>query len=518
MTPSYPARVRAFLSGSRIDPTSKPPSFLALRSSTLFIVLTVCLAIFTDILCYGLIVPVIPFSLSVQAGVPENQVQQWTAILLACYNAALFVGSPVAGFYADRTSSRRLPLLIGLLALAASTLLLCLGNTVTLLILGRLLQGLSAAVVWSVGLALLVDTKGRNVGQSMGYVSIAMSVGLLISPVIGGAVYAAEGYYAVFYIAFAVIACDIVLRLVLIEKKIARQWVDFDGHHSIATGPDAIVGSSGQSEPVPRSGGDDSSHVPGEKNDLPGSPGRAGSDSGRATAATPDELQQSARHPHLELIKSRRILAVLLGVVIEAAIVFGFDTVVPIFVRDTFQWNSTAAGLVFICVMVPGFASPLVGMLTDRYGARWPAVAGFAASVPLLVCLRFVSDNTLEHKILLCALLALLGATLLALANTPLMAEMTYAIDAQEASQPGFWGENGVYGIAYGLWTTAFALGGTIGSIMSGYLHAGPGWATMAWSLALWSFVGAVVTLGLGPASSKPKYPGSAASPTACAG
>ncbi|KAK3328319.1 major facilitator superfamily domain-containing protein [Cercophora scortea] len=515
MTPSFPARLRAFLSGTRIDPTSKPPSFLAFRSSTLFIVLTVCLAIFTDILCYGLIVPVIPFSLSVQAGVPEDQVQQWTAILLACYNAALVVGSPIAGFYADRTSSRRLPLLIGLLALAASTLLLCLGNTVALLILGRLLQGLSAAVVWSVGLALLVDTKGRNVGQSMGYVSIAMSVGLLISPVIGGAVYAAAGYYPVFYIAFAVIACDIVLRLVLIEKKIARQWADFDGHQSIATGSDAIAGSSGQSGPVPRSG--DGSHPTGEKNDLPGSPDHARSDSDRATAAAPDEPQQSARHPHLELIKSRRILAVLLGVVIEAAIVFAFDTVVPIFVKDTFQWNSTAAGLVFICVMIPGFGSPLVGMLTDRYGAKWPAVAGFAASVPLLVCLRFVSENTLEQKILLCALLALLGVTLLALANTPLMAEMTYAIDAQEADQPGFWGENGVYGIAYGLWTFAFALGGTIGSIMSGYLHAGPGWATMAWSLAIWSFVGAVVSLGLGPASSKPKFTSSAASPTACA-
>lgn len=252
--------------------------FLAFRSSTPFITFTVCLAIFTDIFLYGLIVPVIPFSLSVQVGVAEDEVQHWTAILLACYNVALFVGSPIAGFYADQTSSRRLPLLIGLVALAGATLLLCLGTTVALLVVGRLLQGLSAAVVWSVGLALMVDTVGKDVGQSMGYVSIAMSVGLLISPVIGGAVYANAGYYAVYYVAFAIILCDIILRLVLIEKKVARQWLD---------------------------------------------PVRDGS-GGNATTASPDTNPRPAadgRRPQLELVRSRTILVVLCGVVVEAGLV-----------------------------------------------------------------------------------------------------------------------------------------------------------------------------------------------------
>ncbi len=162
--------------------------------------------------------------------------------------------------------------------------------------------------------------------------------------------------------------------------------------------------------------------------------------------------------------------------------------------------------------MVPGFAAPLVGKLSDRYGARWLSVAGFAISVPPLVCLRFVTSNTMAHKVLLCALLALLGITILTLATTPLMAEMTYAIEERDAQQPGIWGEKGVYGIAYGLWTTAFALGGTIGSIQAGYVNAGPGWGTATWSVALWAVVGAVVSLGLG---SKPnKLPNASASST----
>lgn len=291
---------------------SKPPLLLSLRSSTVFIVSVVCLAIFTDILFYGLIVPVLPFSLSAQAGVPEHKVQHWTAILLAVYNAALFVGSPVAGFYADRTASRRWPFLLGLLALCASTLLLCLGRTVAVLVVGRVLQGLSAAIVWSVGLALLVDTVGRDVGYAMGYVNIAMSVGLLISPAIGGAVYAAAGYYAVYYVAFAVIVCDIVLRLVMIEKKVARKWL---GDGAVDENRRTNPGGAAAAE-----GGGARTRGPGKEEEGCGSAASPPACAGNGSDADASP-RRAARHPHRELIRTPRVLAVLLGVVIEAAIV-----------------------------------------------------------------------------------------------------------------------------------------------------------------------------------------------------
>jgi MFS family permease len=304
----------------RSTSSGKPPVFLEFRSSTVFIVFVVCLAIFTDILFYGLIVPVIPFSLSEQVGVPEDDVQHWTAILLAVYNAALFVGSPIAGFYADHTSSRRLPLLLGLLALCASTLLLCLGKIMALLGLGRILQGLSAAIVWSVGLALLVDTVGKDIGYAMGYVNIAMSVGLLISPVIGGAVYAAAGYYAVYYIAFAVVLCDIALRLVLVEKKVARQWLGDAGDGNLGVTSRHAAPSAAREQPGPGAcGQSEKTH---ERNGS-GRPAASPSPtpSGRGSVAETSSPRMGAKRPQLELIKTRRILAVLLGVVLEAGVV-----------------------------------------------------------------------------------------------------------------------------------------------------------------------------------------------------
>ena len=167
------------------------------------------------------------------------------------------------------------------------------------------------------------------------------------------------------------------------------------------------------------------------------------------------------------------------------------DTVVPLFVKDTFHWGSTAAGLVFICVMIPGFFSPVVGSWADKYGTKWPATVGFLSCVPLLVCLRFVTENSVGHKVLLCALLVLIGIAF-TISNTPLMAEISYAIDAKETECPGIWGEKGVYGIGYGFFNTSFALGGAIGSLMAGYLVAGPGWGTMTWVMGLWFAVGAV--------------------------
>ncbi|KAG9229558.1 hypothetical protein BJ875DRAFT_341633, partial [Amylocarpus encephaloides] len=69
------------------------PYLLEIRSSKVFIIFTVAVAVFTDIFLYGIIVPVIPFALSERSGVAEDQVQKWVSVLLSVYGGALLVGS-----------------------------------------------------------------------------------------------------------------------------------------------------------------------------------------------------------------------------------------------------------------------------------------------------------------------------------------------------------------------------------------------------------------------------------------
>jgi MFS family permease len=96
---------------------------------------------------YGVIVPVIPFALQTRSHVEWNRVQYWVSVLIAIYGASLLAFSPICGWLADRGASRRSPLLVGLFAILGSTVLLNIGNSVSFLIAGRILQGASAAVV-----------------------------------------------------------------------------------------------------------------------------------------------------------------------------------------------------------------------------------------------------------------------------------------------------------------------------------------------------------------------------------
>jgi MFS family permease len=62
-------------------------------------------------------------------------------------------------------------------------------RTVYALVVARTFQGLSCAVVWTVGMALIVDTMGKDqVGTAMGIVSMAMTVGTVAGPFVGGIV------------------------------------------------------------------------------------------------------------------------------------------------------------------------------------------------------------------------------------------------------------------------------------------------------------------------------------------
>jgi MFS family permease len=96
---------------------------------------------------YGVVVPVLPFALQTRSHVEWDRVQYWVSVLIAIYGAALLAFSPICGWLADRGASRRSPLLLGLFALLGSTVLLNVGNSVGILIVGRILQAASAAVV-----------------------------------------------------------------------------------------------------------------------------------------------------------------------------------------------------------------------------------------------------------------------------------------------------------------------------------------------------------------------------------
>ncbi|KAI9682939.1 MAG: hypothetical protein M1829_006375 [Trizodia sp. TS-e1964] len=467
------------------------------------------MALFTDIFLYTIVVPVLPFALPDRTGIPleDDSVQQWSSVLLAIYGAGTLVGSPIVGYSADHSSSRRLPLLIGLLALTGSTVMLCFGRTIAAMAAARVLQGVSASIVWVVGLALVVDTVGqKNVGRAMGYLTIAVSVGTLIGPLLAGPVYAKGGYYSVFAMAFGTLGLDIFLRLFMIEKKVAAKWVqgpNSAGYGTFANSgtvvqPSKSTGNSSQvrrisQEPLPNnentvqaverspSGGILQSQDPATpailtRSNPPSEPARA---NGGIKKRFVDHLP-----PTITLLGSRRMLAALWGSFVFAFIVTAFDATIPLFVQAIFYWDSVGAGLIFIAELVPFLVGPLIGIGVDRYGPRWFSGPGLLASVAPIVLLRLVTHNSIEQKVLFGALLFVLGLTL-TFVISPLLAEVVNVVENKESKIPGLFGPSGAYAQAYGLMNFAFSAGTLVGPIWAGFILASDGWGTMTWTIAL---------------------------------
>jgi len=421
-------------------------------------------------------------------------VQYWISVLLGCYAGALLVASPICGWLTDRFLSRRLSFVLGLLALGGSTVLLCVGSSIGILVLGRLLEGLSGAVVWTSGLALLVDTVGqKEIGKMMGYCSLWVNIAILLGPGLGGIVFKQSGYLAVFAMAFGLICLDILLRLALVEKKVAAKWssasnegegywicnYDTEGTPSISPSfkfQSLITFGSLEIIETYDSAAFTINHQ------------------AVSTARTTFSRLTHNLPPVITLLRSRRLLAALWGSLVLAAVLCAFDAVLPLFVHRSFGWSSTGAGLIFLALTIPSFAAPLVGQVADKYGPRWLVAVGFITSLPFLVLLRLVTHNALQHIVLLCVLLALLG-TSLTLVMGPLMAEIAYIVEAKEKEIPGIFGEGGAYAQAYGLYFCWFAGGALIGPLWAGFVEQRAGWGTMTWSLGLLSGVTTIPTL-----------------------
>ncbi|KAF2663519.1 MFS transporter [Microthyrium microscopicum] len=435
------------------------PRFLKFRSSKTFLIFIISFAAFTDIFLYSVIVPVVPFSLKSRAHVADDKVSTYVTVFIAAYGAALALTSPLFGYIADHTRTRRAPFLLGLLVLTAATIMLHLGRSIGVLIFARILQGASASVVWIVGLAMMADTVSKDdIGAAMGYVYLAMSLGLLMGPLVGGVVFDKVGYNAVFILSYVLVGFDIFLRLVAVERGVARRWLSAEE-----------AGEEIELRPVNEEVANvDAVVVEG---------------TGRTQGKTPASL--------VTLLRSKRLIVALWGSMVMATLLTSLDAVLALYVEATFHWTSLGAGLLFLALCVPSFLGPFVGWASDRFGPKWISTAGFLLAVPVETLFRLVKYNTLSQKVLLVALLALLGVAT-DLIITPIMAEITCIVEKK--SRQGEFGAKGAYAQAYGLFNFAFALGCLIGPLWGGFVQEKAGWGTMTWSLGALCAVSAVPT------------------------
>jgi DHA1 family solute carrier family 18 vesicular amine transporter 1/2 len=181
------------------------------QSTAALAVASVALA--TDMFVYGVAVPVLPvFALSLGAS-PAT-----VGALFAAYAGGLTLVTPLVGIWVDRSGPRG-PMLVGMGGLAAATLLFAFAPGLGWLFLARALQGLSAGVSWTAGLALIAATHSvEQRGKAMGAALASAAIGVLLGPPLGGVLFDHWGLRVPFLVAAALAALDGLARLLLIRR------------------------------------------------------------------------------------------------------------------------------------------------------------------------------------------------------------------------------------------------------------------------------------------------------------
>ena len=285
----------------------------------------------------------------------------------------------------------------------------------------------------------------------------------MIGPLLGGVVLAKAGYNAVFGMTLGIIGVDIALRLLLIERITAMSWLEKGEENSRKEKQQSDLENDTRSQIVEQ-----------KEPDIQVQPEDVGA---QRTMKLP---------PVLRLLSSRQLCVALWASFAIGTIFAGLETVLPIHTEEAFGWGSEGAGLIFLPLTLPSFLGPLVGWICDRSGPRWPMAVGFLAICPILTLLRYVSYDSLDQKILLCALLTL-AACCFTVTLDPVMAEIAYVVTAKAEKNPEAYNGAGnkAYAQAFGLFNTAYCLGNTLGPIIAGLIKDAAGWSTMGWALGL---------------------------------
>ncbi|KAH8594917.1 major facilitator superfamily domain-containing protein [Bisporella sp. PMI_857] len=441
-----------------MSPQHRPPYGLHWRASTPFIIATVTIGLFTDLFLYAYLVPVTPFILRDRLHLPHSQIQRWTSIFLASYAGASLLFSLPAGIISDKLPSRRWPFLGGLAALFFATVLLWVGQSIAVLILARLLQGMSAAVVWTVGMALVMDTVGsENLGAINGTMFSIISVGELIAPLVGGLLYKKLGYTALFGLGFALVAIDLLMRLAIVEKKIAGVYEDL---------------------------GNDAEDIQGVSNDEAAgeaSPLLANKDDLQKWVIPTDQPGWVRSFPMVYCLKNPRLLVAMSFTLTQAIVLGTFDATLPTQAQDLYGFDSLQAGVLFAPLIFPNLiCGPLAGRAVDRFGTKPAAVCGMLFLVVTLNLLRIPQADSAGHKeiIKFCIILGL-NSIGLSIINVPGIVEASKVAEKYHKANKGLFGEQGPYGQLYAFSSMFYCAGLTIGPLIAGTLRDTIGYGSM---------------------------------------
>ncbi|KAJ8483138.1 hypothetical protein ONZ45_g14702 [Pleurotus djamor] len=304
------------------------------RSSYLFVTTVVGFGIFADNLVYTILIPVAPFYLSHKGYDNAPALVGW---LYTAFSLGQISGTLPLAILSEKTHSRKWPLVAGLLVLVASQFLFWEAPSYPLMVISRVIQGVSLNFVWIFGCD---SSPPEVVGRQLGFAISGFGLGALIGPPLGSLLYDHFGAAGPLTLGVSVAGLDLIGRFLVVERRVDAA--------SICETPETT----------------------------------------ERQQSLVDKIEDKVKsYTFIQIMKQiggspRLLCSYALELFVFGMLLSMIETSLPLRLKDDHNLTTTQVGLFLLAGGGPAFvAPPLGGYLSDKFGAEWIIPLGWLVAV-----------------------------------------------------------------------------------------------------------------------------------------
>ncbi|MEQ8174349.1 MAG: MFS transporter [Syntrophomonadaceae bacterium] len=309
------------------------------------------------------------------------------------------------GHLADIIGRRKIYLL-GTFSFAIVTIASTLAHSIVPFLIWRILQGVSAALIFGTGMAILTSVyPPQKRGQALGYSTSVTYLGLSVGPVLGGIMNQNLGWRSIFYLT----ACIGIFAALIIWKRLEGEWAGASSERFDRLG--SLFYALGLS--ILLYGLSSLANVSWAKYAAIG---------GLLLLLVFMAFELKIDHPILQaslFSHNQAFTFSNLAALINYSATFAISFLLSLYLQLVIGYNSGQAGLILLVQpVIMAVFSPLSGSLSDHIEPRLVASLGMGLSTLGLFGLAFVSANTHIGLIIALQVLSGLGFALFSSPNT----------------------------------------------------------------------------------------------------
>ncbi len=174
-----------------------------------------------DAMGIGLIIPVMPDLIREVNGGDLSNAALWGGIMATTFAVMQFLFGPVMGGLSDRYG-RRPVLLLALVVMAADYVLMSIAHTIWLLMLGRIIGGITAATHATASAYMADISKPEDRAANFGLIGAGFGIGFVLGPLMGG-VLAEYGTRAPFWAATFLAMGNAILGWFVLKETVKKE-------------------------------------------------------------------------------------------------------------------------------------------------------------------------------------------------------------------------------------------------------------------------------------------------------